>query len=66
MSLDTGISWKMFWKAACLSLDAGYDFQYWWRQNQRLRLNNGAYYSWTRYAEDLGFQGFKLRAALDY
>jgi len=66
MSLNTGINWEIFWKAACLSLTAGYDFQYWWQQNQRLRLNNGAYYSWTRYAEDLGFQGFKLKAALDY
>jgi hypothetical protein len=66
MSIDTGLQWQMCWKAVCLSLAAGYDFQYWWRQNQRPHLDANTNYSWIRHAEDLGFQGFKLSAALDY
>lgn len=66
MSFDTALQWQMCWKSVCLSFAGGYDFQYWWRQNQRPHLDDGAYYSWIRQAEDLGFHGFKLKAALDY
>ncbi len=66
MSLDTGLQWEMCWRVIRFSLAAGYEFQYWWRQNQRLHLENGSTYSWSRYAEDLGFQGLKFKAALDF
>jgi hypothetical protein len=66
MSLDSGLQWEKAWKVVRFALAAGYDFQYWWGQNQRLHLKRGTQYSWSRYAEDLGFQGFKLKATLDY
>lgn len=66
MSVNTGLQWEMSWKVVRLALAAGYDFQYWWRQNQRLHLQTDTSYSWTRYAEDLGLQGYKLRVALDF
>jgi hypothetical protein len=66
LSVDTGLQWQMAWKYVSLSLAAGYEFQYWWRQNQRLHLDDGATYSWVRFAEDLGFQGLNIRAALDF
>ncbi|MBF8262682.1 MAG: mOMP-like family protein [Parachlamydiales bacterium] len=66
MSIDTALQWEKAWCALRLTLAAGYEFQYWWRQNQRLHFDTGTAYSWTRYAEDLGFQGVKFRAALDF
>jgi hypothetical protein len=66
ISLDTGLQWEMSWKALRIVLAAGYDFLYWWGQNQQLHLETNTSYSWTRIAEDLGFQGFKLKAALEY
>ena len=53
MSLDVGLTWEMAWKVVHWSMTAGYEFQYWWRQNQRPHLDYGATYSWVRHAEDL-------------
>lgn len=64
--LHTGLQWNYSWKVATLLLAAGYDFQYWWGQNQRPHLKYNTDYSWLRYNEDLGFQGFSLTAALNY
>ena len=65
-SLDIGLQWEMSWSAVRLSMAAGYEFQYWWRQNQQLQLDNGTTYSWQRHSEDLGFQGIKFNAGLDF
>jgi hypothetical protein len=65
-SLDIGLTWEMAWKVAHWSMTAGYEFQYWWRQNQRPHLNYGTNYSWVRQAEDLGFHGFKFNTVLDF
>ena len=65
-SLDIGLQWEMAWRVVHFSLAAGYEFQYWWRQNQRLQLDTGTSYSWQRRAEDLGFHGAKFNAALDF
>jgi hypothetical protein len=66
MSLDAGLRWETAWKVVHFALSAGYEFQYWWRQNQRVHLEGGTTYSWVRHAEDLGFHGFKLNAMLDF
>jgi|GEM_PF-963143 len=66
IGFNTGLQWIKSWARVALSLAAGYDFQYWWRQNQRLQLKSNETYSWDRYGEDLGFQGFTLKAALDF
>jgi hypothetical protein len=66
MSLDTGLTWEMSWRTVRLAVSAGYEFQYWWRQNQRPHLDIGTAYSWIRESEDLGFHGCKFNLGLDF
>lgn len=66
ISIDTALQWEMAWRAVRLSLSLGYEFQYWWRQNQRMHLDIDTAYSWVRLAEDIGFHGTKLKAGIDF
>lgn len=46
-------------------LKAGYESQYWWRQNQ-LPIFNADALVFHRYSEDLGLQGLTVEARLDF
>lgn len=67
-TLDAGISWEMSY--ACdrsrVRISAGYEFDYWWRQNQTIHLNAGTFFSYFRTSEDIALQGVKLNAAFDF
>ena len=66
VSFDAGLKWEMCLNRVRLFASAGYEFQYWWRQNQRSHLNEDVTYSWVRYAEDLGFEGIAINAGVDF
>ena len=66
LSADAGVKWQMCFNRMKLFASLGYEFQYWWQQNQRPHFNETTTYSWLRYAEDLGFQGININAGIDF
>jgi hypothetical protein len=66
-----GLSWDTnFNDDHChFCLRVGYELQYWFRQNQMvmfLEKNDANFGGWTRYSEDLKFQGATARARFDF
>ncbi|MBS0653664.1 MAG: MOMP family protein [Verrucomicrobia bacterium] len=44
----------------------GYEFQYWWRQNQMLEFENEGSFNPDRYSEDVSLQGLTLDVRFDF
>lgn len=45
---------------------AGYEFQYWWRQNQMLEFQSSGSFNPDRYSEDVSLQGLTLDVRFDF
>jgi hypothetical protein len=64
-----GLGWEL--PFACnrnhLSLNAAYELNYWWRQNQMVFFETGVSTPFgTRYSDDLGFHGLTFDIALSF
>jgi len=44
----------------------GFEGQYWWRQNQMLKIDDAAVLKYERYSEDLSFHGLTLDIRFDF
>jgi hypothetical protein len=68
MSADAGLTWEQSFRCDKhrVRLTLGYEFDYWWRQNQTIHLDANSATTYYRFAEDLGLHGIKLNAALDF
>ena len=49
-----------------LSLGIGFEGQYWWRQNQALKVDDRATLKYTRYSDDLAFYGITAEIKWDF
>jgi hypothetical protein len=69
-TLDTflGLGWESnFWKDHChIALTAGYELQYWWKQNQTPSFNINGPFGWSRSSEDLALHGFTGNFRFDF
>lgn len=63
-----GLSWETNVRNdhSHLSLSVGYEFQYWWSQNQLYHFINGVDYLYTRHNDDLAVHGFSLDLKYDF
>ncbi len=49
-----------------LTIGIGFEGQYWWRQNQMLKIDNFSELKYERYAEDLAFYGITGNVRFDF
>lgn len=49
-----------------LGLGVGFEGQYWWRQNQMLKVNDSSELKYDRYSEDLAFYGITTDLRWDF
>ena len=49
-----------------ISIGAAFEGQYWWRQNQMLKIDDAAVLRYERYSEDLAMYGLTLDARWDF
>lgn len=49
-----------------ISIGAAFEAQYWWRQNQMLKIDDSATLKYERYSEDLALYGFTLSGRWDF
>jgi hypothetical protein len=74
LSTDVGLTWEHIFSRARISFTLGYEFDYWWRQNQTVHIDaRNIYdielaqtYGYIRLSEDLGMQGLKFNFGFDY
>ncbi|HEY4254834.1 MAG TPA: Lpg1974 family pore-forming outer membrane protein [Chlamydiales bacterium] len=68
LTSDAGLSWEKALASARtrISLSLGYEFDYWWRQNQTIHNFTDATVASMRWSEDLGLHGVKLNCGFDF
>lgn len=49
-----------------IGVGLGYEAEYWWRQNQMLKIDDSAVLKYERYSEDLSFHGLTLDIRFDF
>lgn len=49
-----------------LGIGIGFEGQYWWRQNQMLKVNDSSEVKYDRYSEDLAFYGITVDVKWDF
>ncbi|MBF8262473.1 MAG: mOMP-like family protein [Parachlamydiales bacterium] len=66
--LFAGFSWGRFFDRKCkhVEVHAGYQAQYWWRQNQSPRFIDSSSPYYLLASEDLGLQGLTLGGSFDF
>ena len=66
MMADAGITWEHVFRRGRLGMTLGYEFDYWWRQNQTVHVDASTTYTYYRISEDLALQGVKLNLGYDF
>jgi len=49
-----------------IGVGLGFEAEYWWRQNQMLKIDDAAVLKYERYSEDLSFHGLTLDIRFDF
>ncbi|MBS0620006.1 MAG: hypothetical protein JSS61_00910 [Verrucomicrobia bacterium] len=68
VQLVAGLEWdRNFYHDRChFGIGAGFEAQYWWRQNQMERFTDSTQPIYVRTSEDLSLYGLTLRARVDF
>lgn len=63
-----GLQWDTNFSENChhIGIKLGYEFQYWWRQNQMLNIYNPSYPIYERESADLSLSGLTLDFRFDF
>jgi hypothetical protein len=68
LTSDAGLTWEKALASARtrIAISLGYEFDYWWRQNQTIHNFTEAVVASSRISEDLGLHGVKLNCGFDF